>query len=623
MPITVRRLSVTAEGAPRPLLDGISCELGDGEITLLAGRNGSGKSTLLDALGGLVAFDGEVRIDGQPLAGDSRPERSAIGRVGQVFQFPESQLFARTVQGEFDYSLRYLQLSRSETEDRTNEAMRELGLAPGLKPQSPLLLSGGEKRRVALASTAATKPAWLLLDEPTAGLDAEAAERLLDHLLRRKRAASGGIVVATHDLDLLLPVADRIVVLQDGRIVADMPASELAARPDVWDRAGLGMPLSVALAERMRALGAEPPAAFLTPGEAARLLAGRMAEAAERGSGRPTAGGEAPAQERAADKAAPVDGARRADDADASAGKAGGDAAGSDSRVPHSGERERRAARSRVEATGLSRNRRFVEALDPRAKWLVYMCVSVGLFAQRDWPGVGAGLALTSALMVACGVSLRSMMPILRPFLLFMAVSAIVSGIGIGEGAAQKAGGGTGEDEGGFALRFGAVTYSVEAALVTTLELAKIALVMVGGLLLSATTTPFAMKRGIERILSPLARIRFPVEAVSLTGSLLLRFIPVLRREAARFNRIAKSRGKRVGRNGTILLRDLPAMFVPLLLSLLQLASDLSLALEARGYALGRPRTTAVTLRMRRSDWLAAATGVGLLVGLLSLSLAG
>jgi energy-coupling factor transport system ATP-binding protein len=572
MPITVERLSVVADGAERPLLNGISCKFGDGEITIIAGRNGSGKSTLLDALGGLAAFEGSVRVDGLPLTDGNGPEASGIGRIGQQFQYPEAQLFARTVQGEFDYSLRYLKLSRRENARRTDEAMREMGLAPELKTQSPLLLSGGEKRRVALASTLATDPGWLLLDEPTAGLDPEAADRLLGFLLQRKREASGGIVVATHDLDLLLPVADRVIVLQDGCVAADMPASELAASPEIWDRAQIGTPLSVALAEQMRSLGVTVPAKFLTPEEAAGLLAERLT------------GADGNAAERR-----PMD-----------------------SSVEYStqAEAERNVGTVSGGVAPPSGRRRFVQSLDPRTKWLFYMCFSIGLLAQRDWTGVACGLAITAVLELLCRVPLRSMMPILRPFLWFMVISAVVSGIGFGE-----SGGGDG------ALRLGAVSFSVAAALKSSLELAKIILVMAGGVLLSATTTPFEMKRGIERIAAPLARIKFPVEAISLTGSLLLRFIPVLRKEADRFNRIAKSRGKRVRRSGTIRLRDLPVMIVPLLLSLLQMASDLSLALEARGYTLrGMRRTAAVTLRMKRPDWLAVAAGGALLAILLALA---
>ncbi|WP_158302012.1 ATP-binding cassette domain-containing protein [Paenibacillus mesophilus] len=574
MPITVERLSVIADGAERPLLDGISCTFGNGDITLIVGRNGSGKSTLLDALGGLVAFEGSVRIDGLPLMAANKPERSGIGRIGQVFQYPEAQLFARTVQGEFDYSLRYLKLSRREAERRTDEAMREMGLAPAMKQQSPLLLSGGEKRRVALASTIATEPDWLLLDEPTAGLDPEAVDRLLGFLLRRRRESRGGIVIATHDLDLLLPVADRVIALKDGCIAADMSAAELAVRPDVWERANIGMPLSVALAEQLRSFGVAVPAKFLTPEEAAGLTAERMIAP--------------PMNDSAVVKL------------QSAAERNGGL------------ERERPCPErpQPVKVSTSSGSSHYIESLDPRTKWLFYICFSIGLLAQRDWPGAACGAAITAGLTLLCRVPVRSMLPVLRPFLWLLAISSVVSGIGIGGSAGGDGG-----------IRLGAVSFSVSAALTTTLELVKIILVMVGGILLSATTTPFAMKRGIERMLSPLGRIRFPVEAISLTASLLLRFIPVLRREAGRFNRIAKARGKRVRRSGTVRLRDLPVMIVPLLLSLLQMATDLSHALEARGYTLkGTRRTAAVTLRMKRPDWLAVAAGGALLALMLALS---
>jgi energy-coupling factor transport system ATP-binding protein len=596
MPITVERLSVIANGAERPLLDRISCAFGNGDITLIVGRNGSGKSTLLDALGGLVAFEGSVRTDGLPLMVGNKPEQSGIGRIGQVFQYPEAQLFANSVQGEFDYSLRYLKLSRREAERRTDEAMREMGLAPAMKPQSPLLLSGGEKRRVALASTLATEPDWLLLDEPTAGLDPEAAERLIGFLLRRRRESSGGIVIATHDLDLLLPVADRVIALKDGFIAADMPAAELAVRPDVWESSHIGTPLSVALAEQMRSLGVKVPAKFLTAAEAAGLLTGRMIGPADSLDERHTINESAVMK--------PQGTAERNWEAEHSG--AAGLRTGIEGSIGEKQSLERPQPAAVPEPSG---NRRYVESLDPRTKWLFYMCFSIGLLAQPDWPGAACGLAITAALTLLCRVPLRSMMPILRPFLWLTAIAAIVSGIGIGGSAVGDGG-----------IRLGAVSFSVEAASATALELVKIILVMVGGILLSATTTPFAMKRGIERILSPIARIRFPVEAISLTGSLLLRFIPVLRREAGRFNRIAKSRGKRVRRSGTVRLRDLPVMIVPLLLSLLQMATDLSHALEARGYMLKGTRTAAVTLRMKRSDWLAVAAGGALLALMLALS---
>ncbi|RKN78213.1 ATP-binding cassette domain-containing protein [Paenibacillus ginsengarvi] len=578
MAIKAERVSVRVGGASRPLLSDVSCTLESGQVTLLIGRNGAGKTTLLDVLGGLATFEGSITVDGLPLMTEKRGVASGLERTGQLFQYPEAQLFARSVRGEFDYSLRYLKLPGAEAKRRTEEAMREFGLAPELAGQSPLLLSGGEKRRVALASTVAPTPDWLLLDEPTAGLDPEAAEELLASLLRRK-ASGVGLVVATHDLDLLLPIADRVIALRGGRIAFDRPAAELAAQPELWAHAQLGKPLCVELTELLRESGESAPAAFWTPAEAADAWAAQL--------GRREAEGAAPSADSSPQ---PPEAAVTAVPEPLLAGNAG--PSGSD------------------DAAGANPS---IRSLDPRSKWLFYMIFSIGIFVQRDWFGLGIGFVLTAALVIACRVPIRSLTPFVRPLLGITAISAVVSGIGMGGKPGEAA---------GLTIPFGNVelTFSIVSALATTLEFMKILCVLVGGILLSATTTPLEMKRGIEKLLMPLVLIRFPAEALSLAASLLLRFVPVLRKEAGRFGRIAKSRGKRVRRSGKMRLRDLPAMFVPLLLSLLQLASDLTLALEARGYTrTGLRRTSAVTLRLTRRDGATFAASAALLAVMLAL----
>ncbi|MFC3771155.1 ATP-binding cassette domain-containing protein [Paenibacillus sp. GCM10012303] len=591
MPIRTEKATVVAEDGRR-LLSEVSCTFGSGELTLLVGANGAGKSTLLDVLSGLTACEGTVELDGVPIRDGRRLNQEAAYRIGRQFQYPESQLFAATVQKEFDYSLGYMKLPDDENRTRTDRAMSEMGLADSLKAESPLVLSGGEKRRVAIATTLAADPDWLLLDEPTAGLDPEAASRLVSALLSRKGRPSGGIIAATHDLDLLLPAADRVVVLREGGVIADMPASELALRPDVWDRAGIGRPASAELAGQLRLLGLPVPAKFLAPEEAADLIAGRLRAAGGRPSLETDAYGEPPGEGAAAQP-----GAALARD-----------------RVP---EQDRERGSGRIAGSP----KRFVESLDPRAKWLFMMTFSIGVLIQRDWLGFGLGAIAAAALLLLCRVPARHIVPLMRPFLWFAAASVAVSGLGIGEAglAASSSGGAWESGAGGGAteapIRFGVFTFSAAAAGVTSFELLKIGCVMVAGILLSATTTPFEMKRAIEYVLLPLRYIRFPVEAVALTGSLLLRFIPVLRREAVKFNRIARSRGKRVRRSGATRLRDLPVMIVPLLMSLLQMATDLTVSMEARGYTrTGQRRTSAVQLVMSRRDWAVVATALAVAV---------
>lgn len=592
MALEVQRLSVTAPDGGRPLLDDISCSFRDGELTLVVGRNGAGKSTLLDALGGLIEFGGDMRLDGKPLNREGSDQQE-LRRIGRLFQYPENQLFARTVRAECLYSLSGLRLSRRDREQAIVAAVSRMGLPPEILEQSPLWLSGGQKRRVALASTLVVGHDWLLLDEPTAGLDADASARLLDEMQERKRERRGGIVVATHDLELLLPLADRIILLRDGQLVAALSAAELARCPQWWVRAGLEPPASARLAAELRDAGLEPPERGLTADELSELLLSNWRAAgsprdtnedAKRGTSREIGAGasiEAEAEaEAGADANAKTDSAAAAAfvDVQQQAGLPG--------------------------SRSSNRRRRYAESLDPRAKWALYMGLSIGLLTVDNWLGAGTGLLMTAVLVWLCQVPVSGVWRILRPFVILSAITIVLSGLSLGGESAGEVNAAS--------WHFGAASFDPAAASRTALQLGKVLLVMVGGLLLAATTTPFAMKRGMERMLAPLAGIRFPVEAVSLTTSLLLRFLPVLRREAIRFRRIVKSRGRRLGRRGRIRLADLPAMLVPLLLSLLQLASDLSLALESRGYTLerGARRTYAVPLQMTRFDWWTAATGV-------------
>ncbi|MDF2660553.1 MAG: hypothetical protein K0Q94_3344 [Paenibacillus sp.] len=423
MPIRTEKATVVAEDGRR-LLSEVSCAFGSGELTLLVGANGAGKSTLLDVLSGLTACEGTVELDGVPIRDGRRLNREAAYRIGRQFQYPESQLFAATVQKEFDYSLGYMKLPDDENRTRTDRAMSEMGLADSLKAESPLVLSGGEKRRVAIATTLAADPDWLLLDEPTAGLDPEAASRLVSALLSRKGRPSGGIIAATHDLDLLLPAADRVVVLREGGVIADMPASELALRPDVWDRAGIGRPASAELAGQLRLLGLPVPAKFLAPEEAADLIAGRLRAAGGRPSLETDAYGEPPGEGAAAQP-----GAALARD-----------------RVP---EQDRERGSGRIAGSP----KRFVESLDPRAKWLFMMTFSIGVLIQRDWLGFGLGAIAAAALLLLCRVPARHIVPLMRPFLWFAAASVAVSGLGIGEaGSAASSSGGAWESGAGGGL---------------------------------------------------------------------------------------------------------------------------------------------------------------------------
>lgn len=224
-------------------LHDVSFRLPSASMTIVIGAVGSGKSTLLDLLAGVVKPErGDVFYDGESLFQGRHVSVSLRKKIGYVFQQPEKQLFATTVRKEIAFSLRPYALSQEAREARMATTFSQLGLATALYEQAPLQLSGGYQRKVAIASTLVTHPTWLLFDEPSAGLDHRSQQALLAQLAwEKERLTDGGIVIATHDLDLFLPIADQIILVKEGSIFAIMTYDALLADLFLLDQAGIGV----------------------------------------------------------------------------------------------------------------------------------------------------------------------------------------------------------------------------------------------------------------------------------------------------------------------------------------------------------------------------------------------
>lgn len=237
-------------------LRGISVEIRPGEAMALIGPTGSGKSTLVQLFNGLLRpTEGTVRVAGQDLWGPRADRRRARQQVGLVFQFPEYQLFEETVRRDVAYGPERLSLGEAEVAERVDEALHAVGLDPSrFGDRSPFALSGGEMRRVALAGVLAMRPTVLVLDEPTAGLDPRGKEEILARLelLHRQGLA---VVVITHSMDEAARLADRVVVLDGGRVVMEGAPAEIFSRDDDLGRIGLGLPQAARLVRALRARG--------------------------------------------------------------------------------------------------------------------------------------------------------------------------------------------------------------------------------------------------------------------------------------------------------------------------------------------------------------------------------
>lgn len=240
-------------------LDGVSFEAARGSWVAVVGHTGSGKSTLAQHLNGLLMpSGGSVSIDGISLGAGNDSLRTIRQKVGLVFQYPEQQLFEETVFKEVSFGPRNWGFSPDEITESVERSLRQVGLGKDLFEANPFRLSGGQKRRVAIASVLSSKPDYIVLDEPTAGLDSSGKRGLLD-LLCDLKSIGKGIVHVTHDMDLALGLADIVLVLDEGK-------TRLWGSPDLileelldHDIRGLVIPQVVRFAGRLREVNIEVP----------------------------------------------------------------------------------------------------------------------------------------------------------------------------------------------------------------------------------------------------------------------------------------------------------------------------------------------------------------------------
>ena len=241
-------------------LHDVTLAIHEGSFTAIAGETGAGKSTLMQLIGGLlVPTAGRVLVDGVSLHGKSKAEkeaaRTARFRVGMVFQYPEHQLFEETVCADIAFGPRNQGLSDADVESRVREAMELVRLPDSYRERSPFALSGGERRRVAIAGVLALAPRYLVLDEPAAGLDPRGREELLSMLTMLHRERGVSIVLVSHSMEDILRVADHMVILAGGQVIGEGTPYDLFQRDDLLAKASLAAPHLLCLGRKLEAAG--------------------------------------------------------------------------------------------------------------------------------------------------------------------------------------------------------------------------------------------------------------------------------------------------------------------------------------------------------------------------------
>jgi len=260
MSIRIEQVSYTYNiGMPteKQALKNISLDIEKGEFLGLIGHTGSGKSTLVQHLNGLIKpSSGKIYIDDVDIHSKEISLKTVRQKVGMVFQYPEHQLFGETVYEDVAFGPRNLGVSEEEVEQRVREGLAKVDLDyQQLKDRSPFELSGGQKRRVALAGVLAMKPEILILDEPTAGLDPRGRDEILDQISRIHQAEKTTVILVTHSMEDIARLATKLVVMEQGSIVLVGTPNEVFEQADYLEQIGLGVPQVTKLLRTLQAKG--------------------------------------------------------------------------------------------------------------------------------------------------------------------------------------------------------------------------------------------------------------------------------------------------------------------------------------------------------------------------------
>ena len=253
-------------------LDRVNFSLEKGEFVGIIGHTGSGKSTLMQQLNGLLKpTSGQVLLDGQDIWSDKKLTRAARFRVGLVFQYPEYQLFEETVYKDIAFGPTNMGLTKEEIDHRVREAAGFVGITEKLD-MSPFDLSGGQKRRVAIAGVIAMEPEVLILDEPTAGLDPIGREEILGNIQAYRKAKNATILMVSHSMEDVARLTDRLLVMNGSRLAMDGTPQEVFEHARELQDMGLNIPQVTQIFLKLRALGVEVPNVYTLDAAVAALL---------------------------------------------------------------------------------------------------------------------------------------------------------------------------------------------------------------------------------------------------------------------------------------------------------------------------------------------------------------
>lgn len=536
-------VSIAYENAE--VLNDISLSIPSGRVTLIAGRSGAGKTTLACLAAGLAKAQ-----SGSVLLGGTAP---VPGEVALAFQNPEQQLFLETVEHELAFAPRNLGCSEDEVARRVSDAASQLEIKE-LLPSDPFCLSGGQARRVALASILTLSPRAVVLDEPTAGLDAPARAAL--HRLVQDLACKGlPVLVVSHDLEEWLAAADQVVLLADGTIAWQGTPGALASDIDAFARAGLEPPESwqlrelLAQAEKRDSAGVNGATSAKTATRDQEAGAVQGPEGVEAQEPRATAARDSKITAAQGPKAAVVRALK-----------------GVATQEPSSHGLGVAAKPSRKDAAG-----RGLEDVDARVKVTLLLVATAALFAARAPWTLAMWAMLCLLVLRASGIGGKAVAHALKPVALLFAFIVCANLVSC-DGSADVA-------------IAGSVGISTVGAARAATAVARIIMLVCLALSVATSTTPTKLAHACASLMRPLGHFGVPIEDVGLVLSMALRFIPVVSEEAGRIRLAQRARGVNFD-EGSVLrrVRAWAAVLAPLVVGLFRRADRVAESMDARCY---------------------------------------
>ena len=265
--ITEKLSHVYSAGTPfeSTALHDVSISIPQGQFAAVIGHTGSGKSTFIQHLNALLQpTEGRVLLDGQDINKDKYTRRDVKWKVGLVFQYPEYQLFEETVYKDIAFGPSNMKLGKEEIDERVREAAAFTGVSEELFERSPLELSGGQKRRIAIAGVIAMRPEVLILDEPTAGLDPAGCAQIFENIRSYREKSGATVLIVSHSMDDVARLAERIIVFDRGTVVMDDTPASVFSRAKELMEIGLNVPKAAELAVALRDRGIGLPEGIFT-----------------------------------------------------------------------------------------------------------------------------------------------------------------------------------------------------------------------------------------------------------------------------------------------------------------------------------------------------------------------